>query len=177
MLGIAQVFLGRSPARYTFNHRQDVLIAKNGNPAVKVTQVSEKVEDWKAITPETLLVPVEHIRKTFDEGVWKCSRVTEQLCFAELHPDDPQVDLGAFRSAFVTYRSIIGPQSARQFDSYHQTGTPAAIFHAYLEAFSAGLDSNILGSFDDLLKIGIAHSAKLSTRPVEWAKTHLKYPD
>jgi hypothetical protein len=29
----------------------------------------------------------------FDEGVWKCSQVTEKLCFAELHPDEKQVDL------------------------------------------------------------------------------------
>jgi len=140
---------------------------------MKVTPVSEKVEDWRAITPETLLVPVEHIRKTFDEGVWKCSHVTQQLCYADLHPDERQVDLGAYSAAFVTYRVIIGPQAARQFDNHHRIGTPAAIFYAYLEAFSSGLDSNILGSFDDLLQIGVAHSARLRMRPVEWAKTHL----
>jgi pyrimidine deaminase RibD-like protein len=135
--------------------------------------VPESIVDWKAITPKVLVVPVEHVRKTFSLGVWKCSEVTKKLCFADLHPDERQVDLEAYRSAFLTYRNIIGIQAARQFDNDHRAGTPAAIFHAYLEAFSAGLDANIRESFDDLLQIGIAHSARLATPPVEWAKTHL----
>ena len=148
-------------------------LSPGGGSGRRVANVSAKIEDWKAITPAALVVPVEHVRKTFDLGVWKCSEVTKRFCFADLHPDERQIDLEAYRSAFLTYRGIIGPQAARQFDNDHRIGSPAAIFHAYLEAFSAGLDSNIRGSFDDLLQIGIAHSARLGTSPVEWAKTHL----
>jgi hypothetical protein len=76
----------------------------------------------------------------FDEGVWKCSQVTEKLCFAELHPDEKQVDLGPFRSAFIMYRKIIGPAAAQEFDRDYQLGTPPAIFHAFLQVLSAGIE-------------------------------------
>lgn len=135
--------------------------------------MSENVEDWKAITPEILIAPVEHIRKMFDEGVWKCSEITEKLCFAELHPGDKQLDLDPFRSSFPLYRKIIGPAATRQFDKNRQLGTPSAIFHAFMQAFSAGVCSEIHRLFSDLLQIGIAHSARLKEHPAEWAKTHL----
>jgi pyrimidine deaminase RibD-like protein len=135
--------------------------------------VSEKLEDWKAITPSSLVPPVEHIRKMFDEGVWKCSQVTEKLCFAELHPDDEHIDLDPYRSAFATYRKLIGLADAQQFDQDHQLGTSAAIFHAFLQAMSAGIRSEIHRLFKDLLQIGIANSVSLKEHPVEWAKTQL----
>ena len=84
-------------------------------------------KDWRAITPEKLISPVEHIRKMFDEGVWKCSSVTETLCFAALHPEDKQADLDAYNAAFVQYRVIIGPAAAQEFDRHYQMGTPPAI--------------------------------------------------
>ena len=133
----------------------------------------EKVEDWKAITPGTLVPPVEHVRKMFDEGVWKCAQVTEKLCFVGLHPADKHIDLGPFRSAFGTYRKIIGLAAAQQFDRDHSLGTSAAIFHAYLQAFSAGIRSEIRRLFSDLLQIGMAHSVRLKEHPADWAKTHL----
>jgi pyrimidine deaminase RibD-like protein len=137
------------------------------------TPASRKIEDWKAITPAALIAPVEHIRKLFDEGVWKCSQVTEKLCFAELHPNEKRVGLGPYESAFADYRKIIGPVAAQQFDNHHQVGTPPAIFHAFLQAMAAGIRSEVRRLFDELLQIAIAHSATLNEHPVDWAKTHL----
>ena len=110
----------------------------------------------------------------FDEGVWKCCQVTEKLCFAELHPDDEQIDLDPYRSAFAKYRKIIGLADAQQFDQDHQGGTSAAIFHAFLQALSAGIRSELYRLFKDLLQIGMANSASLKEHPVVWAKTHLR---
>ena len=109
----------------------------------------------------------------FDEGFWKCSEVTEKLCFAELHPAEKHGDLDSYRAAFAQYRRIIGPAATGRFDKDHQLGTPPAIFHAYLQALSAGIDSEIRRLFSDVLQIGIAHSARLKDHPAEWAKTHL----
>jgi pyrimidine deaminase RibD-like protein len=136
-------------------------------------RVSRKVEDWKAITPDALVTPVEHIRKLFDEGVWKCSQVTKKLCFADLHPEDNQEDLDPYRTAFSTYREIIGTVPAQQFDRDHGFGIPPAIFHAFLQAMAAGIRSEVRRLFDELLQIAIAHSASLNEHPVDWAKTHL----
>jgi pyrimidine deaminase RibD-like protein len=135
--------------------------------------VSVKAEHWKAITPDILVSPVEHIRKMFDEGVWKCSQLTEKLCFADLHSNDKQVDLGSYKAAFATYRKIIGSAAAQQFDRDHQIGTAPAIFHAFFQVMSAGVRSEIHRLFRELLEIGVAHSARLSVHPAEWAKTHL----
>ncbi|HEX4543706.1 MAG TPA: hypothetical protein VH114_11105 [Candidatus Acidoferrum sp.] len=134
--------------------------------------MSKKV-DWKAITPKNLVGPVEHIRNTFDMGVWKCSEVTEKLCFADLHPDDEHFNLAPYKSAFISYRKIIGLGAVQQFDKDHQAGTPPAIFHAYIKAFSAGIYSEIRRLFNELLQIGIANSTVLEEHPAEWAKTQL----
>lgn len=133
----------------------------------------EKIEDWKAITPGPLVASVEHIRGMFKEGLWKCSHLTEKLCFAELHPDDKQVGLDPYKSAFAIYRKIIGPAAAQRFEMDYRLGTPPAIFHAFLQAMSDGISSEIRRLFDDLLQIGIAHSATLKEHPAEWAKMHL----
>jgi pyrimidine deaminase RibD-like protein len=158
------VRLGHSPLLMNFQRRR----------LDRVTRVAEQLEEWKAITPSSLIPPVEHIRKMFDEGVWKCSQVTEKLCFAELHPDDKHIDLDPYRSAFARYRKIIGLEDTQQFDHDYQLGTSAAIFHAFLQVLSAGIRSEVLRLFKDLLQIGIANSVRLKEHPVEWAKTHLR---
>jgi hypothetical protein len=85
----------------------------HGSQPRKLKRVSEKIEDWKAITPNVLIAPVEHIRKSFDRVVWKCSEITDKLCFAELHPDGKHVDLDSYKSPFVTYRRLsdVRPQN------------------------------------------------------------------
>jgi len=140
---------------------------------IMATRASVKVEHWKAITPETLVAPVEHIRKMFDEGVWKCSHLTEKLCFAGLHPEDNQIDLEPYRAPFSTYLEIIGPAAADKFDRDHQVGTPPAIFHAFLQVMAAGIRSEIRRLFNELLQIAMVHSASLNEHPVEWTKAHL----
>lgn len=140
---------------------------------IMATRASVKVEHWKVITPETLVAPVEHIRKMFDEGVWKCSHLTEKLCFAGLHPEDNQIDLDPYKAPFSTYLEIIGPAAAQKFDRDHQGGTPPAIFHAFQQVMAAGIRSEIQRLFNDLLQIAMVHSASLNEHPVEWAKAHL----
>ena len=68
---------------------------------------------------------------------------------------------------------IIGPAAAQEFDKEREIGTAPAIFHAFLQAFAAGIRTEIRGLFNDVLQIGIAHSAILKGHPVDWAKTHL----
>ena len=138
-----------------------------------VTHNSESVEDWESITPAHLVPPIEHIRTTFDESLWKCSEVTMKLCFAALHPDDKDIDLEAYESAFISYRAIIGPRAAQQFDKDRGPGTPSAIFHAFLQVLAAGIRTEIDRLFNDVLQIGRAHEQSLKREPADWAKAHL----
>lgn len=132
-----------------------------------------QAKDWRDITPRTLISAVEHIRKMFDEGAWKCSWVTQNLCFAALHPEGKQTDIDSYESAFVQYRTIIGSAVAGEFDRQIQIGTPPAIFYAYLQAMDAGLRTEIRRLFADLLNIAATHSAKLDEHPADWAESHL----
>lgn len=161
---------GRQPAMSPQPLVRDIPLAGG---ALRVTRRSESVEDWQAITPATFVAPIEHIRKTFDESLWKCSEITEKLCFAELHPDDKDVDLEPYESAFASYRAIIGPRAAQQFDKDHEIGTPPAIFHAFLQALAAGIRTEVGRLFNDVLQIGIAHMEGLKQHPADWAKAHL----
>jgi hypothetical protein len=132
-----------------------------------------KADTWKTITPDALVVPVEYIREMFSEGVWKCSWVTQQLCFAALHPDDKQTDIEQYIAAFRQYRVIIGWTAAQEFDQHYQVGTPPAIFHAYFQAMDAGIRIEIRRLFNDPLKIAVTQTAKVKEHPAEWAKLHL----
>jgi len=143
----------------------------HGNP--RVTRRSESVEDWQATTPTDLVPAIEHIRTTFDESVWKCSEITKKLCFAALHPDDKDIDLQPYEAAFISYRTIIGPRAAQQFDNDRGPGTPPAIFHAFLQALAAGIRTEVGRLFNDVLQIGIAHKEDLKQHPADWAKSHL----
>lgn len=139
----------------------------------QVTRRSRPVEDWQAITPADLVPAIEHIRTTFDESVWKCSEITEKLCFAALHPDDKDIDLQPYEAAFVSYRMIIGPRATQQFDTDRGPGTPPAIFHAFLQALAAGIRTEVGRLFNEVLQIGRAHMEGLKQHPVDWAKSHL----
>jgi pyrimidine deaminase RibD-like protein len=133
----------------------------------------QPIEDWETITPGTLVVAVKHIRETFNLSVWKCSSVTEKLCFADLHPYDDHVGLDEYRSSFIGYRQIIGPAASQRFDKRHDRGTAPDIFSAYMQAMSDGIRTEIRRVFADLLQIGIANSGMLNDHPAEWAKKHL----
>jgi len=144
-----------------------------GRMSVPNAPIGHAVEDWQAITPATLVAPIEHIRKAFDESLWKCSEITEKLCFAELHPDDNSVDLEPYQSAFASYRAIIGRRAAQQFDKDHALSTPPAIFHAFLHVLAAAVRTEIGRLFNDVLQIGMAHMEGLKEHPSDWAKAHL----
>jgi pyrimidine deaminase RibD-like protein len=93
---------------------------------------------------------------------------------SELMPaDDKDIDLQAYEAAFISYRTIIGPSAAQQFDKDHALKTPPAIFHAFLQALAAGIRTEVGRVFNDVLQIGIAHMDGLKQHPADWAKAHL----
>jgi DNA-binding CsgD family transcriptional regulator len=131
--------------------------------------------DWKKITPPELVPAIKHIRDTFDTTEWKCSQVTGKLCYSALHPQAAdRVALAPYEEAFVVYRRIVGPLAQREFDDLLRTGTPPAIFKAYLNAFRNGLQTEVRRLFNEALQIGLANAKVLKTHPVEWATAHLK---
>jgi pyrimidine deaminase RibD-like protein len=160
----------RAVLLYQTQQIEEVSFGRLSSPIVLI---ADAVEDWQAITPADLVPAIEHIRTTFDESVWKCSEVTKKLCFAALHPDDKDIDLQPYEAALVSYRTIIGPRAAQQFDNDRGPGTPPAIFHAFLQALAAGIRTEVGRLFNDVLQIGTAHMEGLKQHPADWAKSHL----
>jgi hypothetical protein len=134
---------------------------------------SRTKEDWEIITPQHLQPAIKHIREELNTSAWKCSRITETLCYWALHPQEVNelVALAPYQQSFADYRIIIGKLAQRDFDRLISRGTPPSIFKAYVDAFHKGLEIEVSRLFEELLEIGLAVMLKI--RPVEWAKAHL----
>jgi hypothetical protein len=131
--------------------------------------------DWKQITPEDLVLSVEHIRKSFDSNDWKYSEVTRNLCHAWLHPETKDsAALAPYNTAFVSYRKIIGRAAEQQFDDLVKIGTFPAVFRAHLDVYQRALEVEVENQFNLILQIGLTNAQALEVAPVEWAKSHLK---
>ena len=130
--------------------------------------------DWEKMTPKNLRPAIKHIRDTFRSSQWKCSRITEVLCYAALHPKEPvPQDFDQYLEAFRTYRVILGHSASREFDRVIASGTAPSIFKAYQDAFRQGIESELERLFEDVLQIGLANATALDTHPVDWAKAQL----
>lgn len=131
--------------------------------------------DWEEATPEVLRPAIKHLYDAFDESDWKCSWVTQHLCFADLHPGTvTDEELAPYRSAFVNLRKILGPALSKQFDLTVSAGTPSATFHGYAEIYRSGLNTVVGDMLLEMLQIGISNSGRIRSDPVEWAKYHVE---
>ena len=130
---------------------------------------------WEKITPERLIPAVKHIRESSKTAAWKCSELTEKLCYAALHPTtNDRNALEHYSAAFVTYAQVIGLRACKDFDLLLRAATPPSIFKAFLDVYRTGLEVDTRTQFDQLLRIGIANTDTLKMHPVEWAKSHLQ---
>src|SRR3954447_23203757 len=130
--------------------------------------------DSKEITPPELIPAIDHIRRSFETGVWKCTEVTYRLAYAALHPEkrDPK-SLLPFEAAFVVYRTIVGPAAEKHFDELFRAGTPPSFFRAYFDSCLEGIEVEARKQFSEVLQIAIANAEVLGTNPVEWTRSQL----
>jgi hypothetical protein len=152
------------------------LEAENTRPKAGSSDAEfKKLQDWESNTPDSLIPAIKHVRDSFYASVGKCSRLTENLCYAALHPDAKDLDgLAPYMDALMAFRTIVGPQADADFTRRLRVGTPPSIFKAFFEAQLAGIRVEIRNNFDQVLRIGVANSRLLSTDPVAWATMHLE---
>lgn len=136
--------------------------------------MSASASDWRTITPLHLHKPVEHIRKGFETGTWRCSQITGKLCFFALHQGTRESEsLAEWFEVFEQYRQVIGAAAIRDFNRTLSLRTPPAVFRAYFDAFYEGMRILVREQFEQMLTIGLANSEVLDSEPVNWAKTHV----
>jgi hypothetical protein len=85
-------------------------------------------EQWKEITPAHLWPAVEHVREAFEKSWSKCSRITEVLCHAVLHPLAPKRSITDYLTPLQEYLTVVGPRIERMYKDSLQLGTPPAVF-------------------------------------------------
>lgn len=131
-------------------------------------------QGWVKDTPAELLPAVKHIRREFEERASKCSKLTQKLCYAALHPDAADPDIGHYIEAFAGYRQSLGTVADKEFDRLWRVKTPPAVFKAFFEIHREGLRIEIRWLFNDLLQIGVGNKTLLQTHPAQWAQEHLR---
>ena len=141
-----------------------------------VSKVNPKAgSDTKDVTPEQLQPAIKHIQKVFDESDWKCSWITQHLCFADLHPGTVrEEELTEYRAAFLELRQIVGSSMSKQFDVIVSARTPSATFHGYAEMYRYGLNTAVRDMLIEALQIGTSNTALIGNNPVEWAKSQVE---
>ncbi len=131
--------------------------------------------NWEEVTPQLLRPAIKHLQGVFEESDWKCSWITQHLCFADLHPGIiTDEELIPYRSAFVELRRIVGPALSKQFDLIVSAGTPSATFHGYAEMYRYGLNTVVRDMFLEVLQMAISNAGQIGNDVVEWAKHHVE---
>jgi len=128
--------------------------------------MAKNLPKWEDFTPGTLTPAIEHVQKTFASSVWKCSEITEKMCYSALHPGEVDTaGLTPYEENFRLYRIILGNPAVREFDRLIKIGTPPAIFKAYSDVFRKGIETEVARLFEETLAIGLAQSKELKLQP------------
>lgn len=130
---------------------------------------------WEKRVPEDLISAVKHVRNQFKDARWKSGTITQQCCYAALHPrESPSDNLPEFLSALTTLKAIVGPNTTQFFHDFLKRGTPSAILAAFFHFYQELMAVQVKSAFRDLLEIGSANAHRLETRPIEWAEWQVK---
>jgi hypothetical protein len=129
---------------------------------------------WKRGLPADLIPPIKHLRKTFDRHHWEYGRVTEKLCYAQLHPDCP-VDLTSdYIKPLNEMKVIAGPAATQRFVEHLKMGTHASVFKAFFDLYVDCITIPALAIFQQLVAVGRANESRLDSPHVQWAEAQTK---
>ncbi len=71
--------------------------------------------------------------------------------------------------ALAQLKGIVGPIKTASFLSYLKIGTAPAFFYAMFELYKAGVTTQAIAAFRDLIEIGRTHEKRLGKPHIQWA--------
>jgi hypothetical protein len=145
--------------------------AKEESPLKSTNPVAAKNRSWEQLTPSRLVAPIRHLRNQFDTAEWRVSEITQNLCFAKLHPGRPSASTEDYKIAITHFWALLGTPTYSRFKETLRINTPPAVFLSFLEVYQAGVTFEIHRIFDELLKIALANRGTLKQDAVPWAGT------
>src|ERR1039457_244756 len=134
----------------------------------------ENDEPWEKDVPPDLIPPIKHLRKLFDDSHWKCGRITQILCFSQLHKDIADEETKEYLNPLQQLKVIVGPAATQQFRELFAYGTPSAIFKAFYDLYLEGVGHEALRIFKELIEVGRANEERLGISHLEWAEGQAK---
>jgi len=129
---------------------------------------------WDKDLPADLIAPIKHLRKTFDEHHWSYGRVTEKLCYWNLHPGSAEDEIKDFIKALPKLKSIAGEDATAHFIAHLKTSTAPSVFIAFFDLYLETISVSALAIFYQLVAIGKANEQRLGTPHLEWAEAQVK---
>jgi len=126
-------------------------------------------KEIKATIPDELVPAVEALNKTLDDSHFKCGKITEVFCYGLLHPGEKLVEVEQYKLALTQLKVIAGPAATEACHHRIRMGTAPAFFHAMNELYIAGVLSQSIHVFNELLAIGKANSGQLGKPYIKWA--------
>ncbi len=123
----------------------------------------------RATVPDDLVPAVEALNKTLADSYWKCGKITEVYCYGLLHPGQNLVETEQDKLALAQLKVIAGPVATEACDHRIRMGTAPAFFHAMDQLYVAGVITQAIHVFHELLAIGSANSDQLGKPYIQWA--------
>ena len=135
----------------------------------------EELAAWDKDVPVDLLPAVKHRRDSFHDADWNCQWITQHLCYAMLHPDEPETpEFREYASQLKFLKGAIGQSSTQLFHDLVKRNTPSAILKAFFHVYEEGMAVQVRAAFHELLGIGSANAERLGNSPIEWASRHVR---
>jgi len=135
----------------------------------------ENAEKWDKNVPADLVPAIKALRKSFDDAHWKCGRVTEILCFSQLHRGIADEDAKEYITPLQQLKVIVGPAATHRFHELLKQGTSPATFKGFYDLYLDGTTVQALANFKDLVEIGRANEKRLGNPHLEWAASQTKH--
>jgi hypothetical protein len=131
-------------------------------------------EPWDQNLPADLIPPINHLRKLFDNHHWTYGKITETHCYHHLHPDNPDPDIRDYLNPLEQLKGIAGTTATRSFMALLRTGTPPALFKAFLDLYLDAMLAVTLPIFAQLVAVGKANEDRLGVPHLVWAEAQTK---
>jgi hypothetical protein len=135
----------------------------------------ENTEPWDRSVPADLLPAIKHLRKSFEDAHWKCGRITEILCFSQLHPDATVEDVKEYLKPLMQLKGMVGSAATQRFHDMISQGTSPAIFKGFYDLYLESMSVQALLIFKELAEIVCANEKRLGSSHLAWAEAQMTH--
>jgi hypothetical protein len=137
---------------------------------VGVPRRYENTEPWVNAVPADLIPALTHLRKSFDDAHRGCGRITQRLCYGQLHNEKIDDPADEHFNNLKSMTERVGPAATRRSLDLVKHGTLSAIFKGFFWLYIDCVAVEALVIFKELTEIGQVSHRRLAAPYLEWAE-------